>query len=212
MAIGANMTKNEQIMMAVAVFAVIGAAAFWYFIYQPQNDVLTSVATRVDSLETHNRQAHVDLARGSAQQFASEAAVFEQNLKLMRLLVPTTNEVPALVEDVSNSARRVGLDLAKVEPGAVIPGEQFDTYRYQFGVVGGYHAIGQFLSNIGSLPRIMAPDGLALKTHTVQETAAQAAATPKGKAAVPETRVEATFQVQTYVARTTPLVLSKGGK
>lgn len=212
MAIGANMTKSEQIMMAIAVFAVMGAAAFWYFIYQPENESLNALSLRVDSLETHNRQAHVDLARGSAQQFSAEASVYEQNLKLMRLLVPTTNEVPALVEDVSNSARRVGLDLAKVEPGAVIPGEQFDTYRYQFGVVGGYHAIGQFLTNIGSLPRIMAPDGIVLKAHTSQATPAQVASSKKGKAAAPETRVEATFQVQTYVARTTPLVISKGGK
>lgn len=211
MAIGANMTKSEQIMVAIAVFAIIGAGAFWYFVYQPENENLDTLSVRVDSLETHNRQAHVDLARGSAQQFAAEASVYEQNLKLMRLLVPTTNEVPALVEDVSNSARRVGLDLAKVEPGAVIPGEQFDTYRYQFGVVGGYHAIGQFLANIGSLPRIMAPDGVQLKVHAGQEQA-QAASNRKGKPAAPETRVEATFQIQTYVARTTPLVLAKGGK
>jgi type IV pilus assembly protein PilO len=207
MAIGANMTKSEQIMVTVAAVAIIGAAAFWYFLYQPQKAKLDALATHVDSLETRNRQAHVDLARGTAEQFAAEAATYEKNLQVMRLLVPTTNEVPALVEDISTSARRVGLDLARVEPGAVIPGEQFDTYRYQIGVIGGYHEIGQFLSNIGSLSRIMASDGLELKVRGAQPSTAIGHKKP-----APETRVEATFQVQTYVARTTPLVLSKGGK
>jgi len=208
MAIGANMTKNEQLMVSVAVIALLLAGAYWYFMYQPERENLAAVAMRVDSLEARNRQARVDMARGTAEQFASEAAAYEENLKLMRMLVPTGNEVPVLIEDVSTAARRVGLDLAKIEPSPVIPGEQFDTYRYQLGVVGGYHAISQFMSNIGSLSRIMAPDGITLKV--VADKAAPASIKKGSTAPPPATKVEATFQVQTYVTRTTPLLLAKG--
>jgi type IV pilus assembly protein PilO len=211
MAIGANMTKNEQMMVAVATIALLLAGAYWYFMYQPERENLLAVATRVDTLEARNRQARVDMARGTAEQFATEAAAYEQNLKLMRMLVPTSNEVPVLIEDVSTAARRVGLDLAKIEPNPVIPGEQFDTYRYNLGVVGGYHAISQFLSNIGSLNRIMAPDGVTLKVTT--DKAAPPGAKKKGMTPIaPTTKVEATFQVQTYVTRTTPLLLAKGDR
>jgi type IV pilus assembly protein PilO len=117
----------------------------------------------------------------------------------MRQLVPRSNEVPALLEDMSTAARRVGLDLATVEPMPVLPGEQFDTYRYKLAVIGGYHAVGQFLSNVGSLNRIIAPVTLAIRLQP-------AAARTKARVKAGESLINTEFQVQTYVARTTPYV------
>jgi len=81
----------------------------------------------------------------------------------------------------------------------VLPGEQFDTYRYKLAVIGGYHPVGQFLSNVGSLNRIIAPVTMAIKLHPAQGRTK--ARTKKG-----ESVIDTEFQVQTYVARTTPYV------
>jgi type IV pilus assembly protein PilO len=116
---------------------------------------------------------------------------------VMRQLVPRSNEVPALLEDISTAARRVGLDLATVEPMPVLAGEQFDTYRYKLAVIGGYHPVGQFLSNVGSLSRIIAPVTMAIKLHPIADKT-------KARVRKGESLVDTEFQVQTYVARTTP--------
>jgi Tfp pilus assembly protein PilO len=79
----------------------------------------------------------------------------------------------------------------------VLPGEQFDTYRYNLAVIGGYHAVGQFLSNVGSLNRIIAPVTLSIKLYPVAQNA-------KVRRRAGESLIETEFQVQTYVARTTP--------
>jgi type IV pilus assembly protein PilO len=204
MAIGANMTQREQALVGVGVVAILLAAAFWYFRYTPQQAHLTAMSAHVDSVEADNRTARVAIARGTVQQLQSEAAGYQKNLDMMRELVPTSNEVPSLLENVSTAARRVGLDLASVEPEPVIPGELFDTYRYKISVLGGYHEIAEFLTNVGSLNRIMAPVGLDLKLHS------GAAATSHQKDG--ESLLDASFQVQTYVARTTPLILGKDAK
>jgi type IV pilus assembly protein PilO len=115
----------------------------------------------------------------------------------MRQLVPRSNEVPALLEDISTAARRVGLDLATVEPMPVLPGEQFDTYRYKLAVTGGYHPVGQFLSNVGSLNRIIAPVTMAIKLHPIADKT-------KARLKKGESLVDTEFQVQTYVVRTVP--------
>jgi Tfp pilus assembly protein PilO len=81
----------------------------------------------------------------------------------------------------------------------VLPGEQFDTYRYKLAVIGGYHAVGQFLSNVGSLNRIIAPVTLAIRLQP-------AAARTKARVKAGESLINTEFQVQTYVARTTPYV------
>ena len=197
MAIGANMTKREQTLVGVAIVALMVAGAYWYFLWKPKAAELAIVQAHVDSLDVRNQQARADIAQGSLKKLRAQSAEYEQSLKVMRQLVPRSNEVPALLEDMSTAARRVGLDLATVEPMPVLAGEQFDTYRYKLAVIGGYHAVGEFLSNVGSLNRIIAPVTLAIKLQP-------AAQRTKARVKAGESLINTEFQVQTYVARTTP--------
>jgi type IV pilus assembly protein PilO len=197
MAIGANMTKREQAMAGIGVAAVLVLAAYWYFLYKPKAQELSAAQVHVDSLDRKNQQAKADIAQGSLQKLRAQSAEYEQSLRVMRQLVPRSNEVPALLEDISTAARRVGLDLATVEPMPVLPGEQFDTYRYKLGVIGGYHPVGQFLSNVGSLNRIIAPVTMAIKLRPIADKT-------KARVKKGESLVDTQFQVQTYVVRTTP--------
>jgi type IV pilus assembly protein PilO len=197
MAFGANMTKREQTLIAIGAAAVLLLGAYWYFLYKPKSAEMTVIQAHVDSLDKKNQQAKADIAQGSLQKLKAQSVEYEQSLKVMRQLVPRSNEVPALLEDISTAARRVGLDLASVEPMPVLPGEQFDTYRYKLGVIGGYHPVGQFLSNVGSLNRIIAPVTMAIKLHPVANNT-------KARLKKGESLVDTEFQVQTYVARTTP--------
>ena len=197
MAIGANMTKKEQTYAALGLAAVVLLGAYWYFLYKPKAAELAVTQAHVDSLDKRNQEARADIAQGSLQKLRAQSAEFDQSLKVMRQLVPRSNEVPALLEDISTAARRVGLDLATVEPMPVLQGEQFDTYRYKLAVIGGYHPVGQFLSNVGSLSRIIAPVTMAIKLHPIADKT-------KARMRKGESLVDTEFQVQTYVARTTP--------
>jgi len=199
MAIGANMTKREQMWGGIGIAAVLLLGAYWYFLYKPKAAELAVTQAHVDSLEKKNQQAKADIATGSLQKLRAQSTEYEQSLKVMRQLVPRSNEVPALLEDISTAARRVGLDLATVEPMPVLPGEQFDTYRYKLAVTGGYHPVGQFLSNVGSLNRIIAPVSMAIKLHPIADKT-------KARLKKGESLVDTEFQVQTYVVRTVPYV------
>ena len=199
MAIGVNMTKREQTLAAIGVAAVVLVGAYWYFLYKPKAQELAATQAHVDSLDKKNQQAKADIAQGSLQKLRAQSAEYEQSLRVMRQLVPRSNEVPALLEDISTAARRVGLDLATVEPMPVLPGEQFDTYRYKLGVTGGYHPVGQFLSNVGSLNRIIAPVTMDIKLHPIADKT-------KARVKKGESLIDTQFQVQTYVVRTTPYV------
>lgn len=195
MAIGANLTKRDQIMISVIVLSVGIAAAYGYFLYMPKREQIASIEQHVDALDLKNNQAKADLANGSVAKMKAQAVEYEASLKVLQQLVPTTNEVPALLENVSTAARRVGLDLASVEPMPVIVGEQFDTYRYKVSVKGGYHALAGFLTNVGSLNRIVAPVALDVKQ---QSAADKKQARPKEG----EATLDTDFQIQTYIAHT----------
>jgi type IV pilus assembly protein PilO len=199
----ANMTKREKSLVGIGVAAVLVLALYWYFLYKPKAAEMAVTQAHVDSLDKKNQQAKADIAQGSLQKLRVQSAEYEQSLRVMRQLVPRSNEVPALLEDISTAARRVGLDLATVEPMPVLPGEQFDTYRYKLAVIGGFHPVGQFLSNVGSLNRIIAPVTMAIKIHPVADKT-------KARIKKGESLIDTEFQVQTYVARTTPYVPPAG--
>jgi type IV pilus assembly protein PilO len=193
MAIGANLTKREQMLISAIVVTVGLAGAWGYFMYLPKRTQLANIEQHVDALDKKNQQAKADLANGSVAKLKAQSAEYEASLKYLQTLVPKVNEVPALLENVSTAARRVGLDLASVEPVPVIVGEQFDTYRYKVSVKGGYHALAGFLTNVGSLNRIVAPVALDVKQQSPQDR-------KKARPKEGESTLDTDFQIQTYIA------------
>ncbi|HET6679881.1 MAG TPA: type 4a pilus biogenesis protein PilO [Gemmatimonadaceae bacterium] len=185
-------SQRDQLMVLVTIVGVALGMLYWNFVWKPKDAALTAVAERVDALESANQRAKAELARGNADQLREEAENLRASLNVMRQLVPTGNEVPALLEQVSTAARRVNLDISSVEPSPVIEGDMFDTYRYKVTVLGSYHSIAEFLTNVGSLTRIIAPVNLALSPLSSPSDARQNAST---------TTLNTNFEIQTYVAK-----------
>jgi type IV pilus assembly protein PilO len=190
--------QRDQAMVLLVIVAVALIGLYYAYVFSPKADVLASLQAHVDSLDVNNQRAKAELAKGNVDQLRAEAVKLQENLEVMRQLVPTSNEVPALLEQVSTAARRVGLDLATVKPQPVVEGEQFDTYRYQVAVIGDYHALGEFLANVGSLTRIVAPVNLALSPLGNGPAVDQRKKALKNNNSVLDSR----FELQTYVAKT----------
>lgn len=191
--------QRDQGMVLLALLGVVAIVGYWMYYLEPKKLELAAVEEHIEVLQDMNQSAKAELARGTPEKLRAEAVEYRQNLEVMRQLVPTSNEVPSLLEQVSTAARRVGLDLGALEPVPVIPGDQFDTYRYRLSVRGDYHALGAFLANVGSLTRIVAPVNVQLLP--VAPVAANAPATPR---AGDRQQLESRFEIQTYVARTSP--------
>ena len=186
-----------QLKVFVVVLAIAAIGLYHQMVYTPRGEELATLEQRVEGLTTLNERAKKELARGSVKELREQAQMYAQNLEVMRQLVPTGNEVPALLEQVSTAARRAGLDLSAVEPQPVIQGEQFDTYRYKLSVFGNYHQVAEFLTNVGSLTRIIAPVNMNLAV-----TLDPAANRLKKRA--DQAVLDTDFEIQTYVTKTAP--------
>ncbi|CAN5911971.1 hypothetical protein BH11GEM2_BH11GEM2_03590 [soil metagenome] len=186
-------TNRDKAFALVGFVALALAGVYFLYVWQPKRDDLVERQTRVDSLLVINQRAKAELAQGKTPELKAEADRLSADLAVMRLLVPTGNEVPTLLDQVSTAARRVGLDIADVQPLASLAGDQYEAYKYRLVVRGGsYHQIGTLLANIGTLQRIVAPINLVL---TPQATDAKAVKKDRSQ------NLEARFEIQTYVAR-----------
>lgn len=189
---GLPTNQRDQIMLVIAIVALAGAGAYWYLVDQPLQLEFATKQAHIDTLNASNQKARAQLARGTVASIRAEGDSLRENLDVMRTLVPANNEVPALIEQVSNAARRARLELAVLTPQPPIEGEMFDTYRYRIQLNGSYHEIGAVLSNIASLNRVIAPINLNLQLN-----ANASAKVLPGKQAL-----TGTFDIQTYVVRT----------
>lgn len=183
---------RSQKLLVVGILAIGLAGVYQQLVWSPKNVELRTIETHLDTLDSLNKIAKMDVAKGTATKMKLEADGFSQQLSLLRGLVPTQNEVPAMLDMISNAARRAGLEIADVAPVGVTQGDQFDTYRYKMGVTGPYHKVADFLANVGSLPRIIEPINVALSPTARQS--------PEVKARANEQLLDAKFDVQTYVA------------
>ncbi|HEY4319656.1 MAG TPA: type 4a pilus biogenesis protein PilO [Gemmatimonadales bacterium] len=138
--------------------------------------------------------ARRDIAKESVEDVKKRVANYRASLVLLRTLVPEQREVTNLLDDVTNRSRVRGVRMTGFQPVTPTPGPSpFNTYAYQFTVVGHYHQVAEFLTDIASLPRIMVPGDVKLVAANPQQARAFGDTTAM---------LEAHFTVRTYVKAT----------
>ena len=187
-------SQREQMLLLLIMMSFAALGGYYVYVFSPKGAEIVAIEEHLEKLNAQNQKAKVELGKGTVEELRAQAARYQANLVLMRQLVPTGNEVPALLEQVSTAARRVGLDLAEVTPSPPVVGETFDTYRYKLRVSGEYHELAAFLANVGSLTRIVAPVNLKL--------APRPTAAARKQQRITSTKLDAEFEIQTYVAKT----------
>jgi type IV pilus assembly protein PilO len=185
--------KRDQAFALVGLLAVALAAAYYVYLWEPKKVELDESQARLDTLQVVNQRAKAELAQGKTAELKAEAERYAADLEVMRRLVPTGNEVPLLLDQVSTAARRVGLDISDVQPMPIMAGDQYDAYKYRLSIRGGYHQLALLLTNIGSLQRIVSPINLTLAPMSLD---------PKANKGLRSQPLDARFEIQTYVART----------
>jgi Tfp pilus assembly protein PilO len=187
------------------LFLTIAAAAMLYFTWSgtPVGGVpgisqlnvrRDSLQRALDSLQTQVRNAQRDVRQGAVAQLERALAEYRASLDLMRQLVPASEEVPNLLDDVSSRAKVRGANVVNFVPQPLESGTPFDTKRVRVTVTGEYDQIGEFLSDVASLPRIIVPQDLQ-----ISRVSGPAADTTNRRQIL-----QASFQIRTYVKTHVP--------
>ncbi|HYT03937.1 MAG TPA: type 4a pilus biogenesis protein PilO, partial [Gemmatimonadales bacterium] len=155
--------RQSQVMLLLTMAMLAAGYLFWNYWAQPTGERIAATRVEIDSLQLIIDRAKQDLASGTVEDLRRKVEEYTALLAVMRRLVPEKNEVPALIDDISTKAKVRGVTIGRIEPLAVEPGQPFDTYRYRLEIVGHYDQLGEFLSDIASLPRIIVPQDLSLK-------------------------------------------------
>jgi Tfp pilus assembly protein PilO len=195
--------RRGQILLLLTVAAVTTLYVLWQGFAPVGIDGMAqynlrrdSLQARIDTLEARVRRAKAVVRRGTTQQLTERLALYRSTLELMRQLVPSSGEVPNLLDDITSRAKMRGATVAVFNPQPAESGTPFDVMRERFTVNGRFDQVSEFLTDIASLPRIVVPYDVRLERltgPTVDTTQRRAL-------------LRASFQIRTYVkSATTPL-------
>src|SRR5881398_1477232 len=188
--------RQSQYMLLMTMAMVGLGYFFWTYWVQPTNANIAATRAEADSLQTIVDRAKQDLASGTVDDLRRKVEEYQALLSVMRRLVPEKNEVPALIDDISTRSKVRGVTIGRFEPLAVEPGQPFDTYRYRVEILGHYDELGELLSDIASLPRIVVPQEVSLKP--AQQQAQKVLGDTVGAL------LEAQFSIRTFVKAAPP--------
>ena len=162
---------------------------------QQTKDSIQARQKTLDSIVTLTDSAKKLLAFGTVDDLRRKLDGYRTSLELMRRLVPDRNEVANLMDEISTRAKIRGVQVSQFQPLPHEPGPApFETYKYQYSVIGRYDQLGEFLSDVASLQRIIVPSDLTLGTADM----ARAKALGDSSGAL----LEARFQIRTFVKTT----------
>ncbi|MGD0483641.1 MAG: type 4a pilus biogenesis protein PilO [Gemmatimonadales bacterium] len=188
--------RRGQILLLLTVVAVVAGYVLWKGFAPAGIDGITqyqlrrdSIQSQVDTLTAQVRRSKADVQHGTVGLLETRLAQFRANLELMRQLVPASTEVPNLLDDISSRAKMRGATVADFTPQGLESGSPFDTQKARFTVTGQFDQVGEFLSDIASLPRIVVPFDIKIDRQTGPGTD-----TTQGR-----TMLRVGFQIRTFV-------------
>lgn len=187
--------RDQYKMLGIIVVLAVGALLFLY-VYRPRNAELAELETRVEEIEAANEAA--EARTGDLEAVRRSLELGERQFAALERLVPARSEVPAIYEEIASESQALGLDLVNVVPAEALPDPDgyFLRQNWEMEVEGEYHDIGEFLTRVASLPRIVRPDVEEIRPTEQTQSGRQLVAArfglqtfvlpPKGAQAPPE--------------------------
>ena len=137
----------------ILVFLITAALLAYFFAWKPQKPVLEQAQAQESQLfaelETKQRKA------ANLQAYKDQLAEMEKSFGAMLRQLPDKTEVPNLLVDISQTGLAAGLEEKLFQPTAEVRRDFYAELPIRIRLTGSYHAIGDFVSGIAELPRIV---------------------------------------------------------
>jgi type IV pilus assembly protein PilO len=147
-----NWPLSYKLAACIALMIVI-IGATWYFVISDQRVVLAQKETEEQGLRTtfQDKQGRAANLEPLKQQLAQMEVMLQQMLRQL----PSKNEMPDLIVDVSQTALASGISNELFQPGAENRLQFYAEKPITLRMVGTYHQFGAFVSGVASLPRVV---------------------------------------------------------
>lgn len=168
---------------AAALLSVVLIYAGYHFHVRDQIEELTGVEAK--------EQEHRDIFETKQKKVANLVPLREQMKEMeqsfgdMLRQLPNKTEVAGLLVDISQTGLSAGLEFELFQPSSEVPTEFYAELPISIKVKGNYHQMGEFVSGIAALPRIVTTHDIKIQKG-INSTDLSMSATAKTYRAIEE--------------------------
>ncbi|MFO1423085.1 MAG: type 4a pilus biogenesis protein PilO [Candidatus Competibacteraceae bacterium] len=158
---------GKAVLVVLVLAVVLGAG--YYFLTNDQLQELDKVEREEQTL----RNDFVEKWRVTAnlEAFRQQIKQMEADLDVLLRQLPTSTEMPDLLEDVSNTGKKSGLDFELFKPEADKPKDFYAAKPITIKATGNYHQFGAFVSGVAALSRIVTLESATLASAATKDLA-----------------------------------------
>jgi type IV pilus assembly protein PilO len=144
-------TSRKALLWFVLSALILGI--YYFFVLLPQLDRLQSLESEFDQLGQKLRESQAIAA--NLPRVQKEVELLDQKLAEALTKLPNSEEIPALLQTVSDLGKDAGLEFLLFKPGGATPKDFYAEVPLELQIKGRYHDMGLFFNKIGRLPRIV---------------------------------------------------------
>ena len=148
-------------MLIAIIFVVVTAGGYYYFVIESQWPVLERVKLEEDELRITFERKQRKAANFSA--YHEQLQKMEREFGAMLRQLPGKTEVPSLLVDISQTGLGAGLEEKLFQPSSEIRKDFYAELPIKIRLTGGFHELGNFVSGIAGLPRIVTLHDIEIK-------------------------------------------------
>ncbi len=148
----------------VLVFIAVVGLGIWFTIIKDKRPQL--LRAEADQLALQTTFENKQRKAVNYDAYKAQLAQIEQSFGTMLRQLPGETEIPSLIVDISQTGLAAGLQEKLFVPQAEIPKEFYAEKPIQIRLTGSYHEIGNFVSGIAALPRIVTLHNITITPET----------------------------------------------
>ena len=138
--------------IAIVFVAVLGLGVYWFIVKDKAPQL-----SRAQEEEQQLRLTFQNKQRKAANYdaYKTQLTQIEQSFGTMLRQLPAKTEIPSLIVDISQTGLAAGLQEKLFVPQPEIPKDFYAEKPIKIRLEGGFHELGNFVSGIAALPRIV---------------------------------------------------------
>ncbi|HEX5725333.1 MAG TPA: type 4a pilus biogenesis protein PilO, partial [Longimicrobiaceae bacterium] len=137
--------RQKKNLLYGTLLLLILAFGYWDRVHKPRTARIAALETRLETLSNANARAR-GLTRGVEGDPDSTMAMYRRQLEAVEALIPSSEELPDLLDAISVEAQRTGVEISLIQPTGATEERYYTRRVYAMAVVGRYHEIGEFLT------------------------------------------------------------------
>ncbi len=142
---------------------------FHYFIIRPTNNQVDLILGEETRLKQEYEKKYGQII--NLKVYEKQLAEMNQRFGMLLKQLPTTNEMPALLEDISKTGVASGLTFELFAPSKIVEHPYYIELPVNISVIGTYQQMATFINRVAKISRVVTIHNFTITSAAVNKTA-----------------------------------------